>query len=75
MFNSRSGSLGSTKSVLDIEQVSLKASQGDIMGSGCVEIDNLDDARKLVRELRQKSRTQAQQIMAWRRAYKMQVSF
>ncbi|XP_060523548.1 uncharacterized protein LOC132700334 isoform X2 [Cylas formicarius] len=36
------------------------------------DFENLDDARKLVRDLRQKTRTQAQQIMAWRRAYKLQ---
>lgn len=37
-------------------------------------IDNLEEARKLARDLRQKTRAQAQQILAWRRAYKMQVS-
>jgi hypothetical protein len=38
------------------------------------DIDSLEDARKLARDLRQKTRAQAQQILAWRRAYKMQVS-
>lgn len=38
------------------------------------DIESLDEARKLVRDLRQKTRAQAQQIVAWRRAYKMQVN-
>lgn len=37
------------------------------------DVENLEEARKLVKDLRQKTRAQAQQIMAWRRAYKMQV--
>lgn len=40
---------------------------------GASDIENLEDARKLVRELREKTRTQSQQLLAWRRAYKMQV--
>ncbi|XP_022906612.2 uncharacterized protein [Onthophagus taurus] len=36
------------------------------------DVETLDDAQKLVRELRQKTRAQAQQLLAWRRAYKMQ---
>ncbi|XP_028149739.1 uncharacterized protein LOC114343127 [Diabrotica virgifera virgifera] len=40
--------------------------------SSALEMDNLEDAKKLVRDLRQKTRAQAQQIMAWRKAYKMQ---
>lgn len=35
--------------------------------------ESLEEAKKTVRDLRQKTRSQAQQIMAWRRAYKMQV--
>ncbi|CAH1176224.1 unnamed protein product [Phaedon cochleariae] len=66
-----SGSLGSAKPILDIEQgPSAAHSCGDM--SSASDVDNLEDARRLVRDLRQKSRTQAQQIMAWRRAYKMQ---
>lgn len=42
--------------------------------SSALEVDNLEEAKKLVRDLRQKTRAQAQQIMAWRKAYKMQVS-
>ncbi|XP_017775678.1 PREDICTED: uncharacterized protein LOC108562017 [Nicrophorus vespilloides] len=34
--------------------------------------ESLEDARKLIKDLREKSRAQAQQILAWRRAYKMQ---
>ncbi|XP_066156322.1 uncharacterized protein [Euwallacea fornicatus] len=37
--------------------------------------ETLEDARKLIRDLRAKTRQQAQQIMAWRRAYKMQELF
>lgn len=37
------------------------------------DIENLEEARKLVRDLRQKTRAQAQQLLAWRRAYKTQV--
>ncbi|KAI4459267.1 hypothetical protein MML48_6g00004712 [Holotrichia oblita] len=36
------------------------------------DIENLEEARKLVRDLRQKTRAQAQQLLAWRRAYKTQ---
>ncbi|KAF5280682.1 hypothetical protein FQA39_LY05330 [Lamprigera yunnana] len=39
------------------------------------EVDSAEalvEARKLIRDLRQKTRVQAQQIIAWRRAYKMQ---
>lgn len=39
------------------------------------DVESLEDARKLVRDLRAKTRQQAQQIMAWRRAYKMQELF
>lgn len=38
------------------------------------DVESIEDARKLVRDLRQKMRAQAQQLLAWRRAYKMQVS-
>ncbi|KAG5886473.1 hypothetical protein JTB14_026733 [Gonioctena quinquepunctata] len=67
-----SGSLGSAKPVLDIEHDPPSAAQscGD-MSTGS-DMDSLEDARRLVRDLRQKTRAQAQQIMAWRRAYKMQ---
>lgn len=37
------------------------------------DIETLEEARKLVRDLRQKTRAQAQQLLAWRRAYKTQV--
>lgn len=40
---------------------------------GTSDIENLEDARRLVRELREKMRSQSQQLLAWRRAYKMQV--
>ncbi|CAG9860820.1 unnamed protein product [Phyllotreta striolata] len=40
--------------------------------SSALEVDNLEEAKKLVRDLRQKTRSQAQQIMAWRKAYRMQ---
>ncbi|XP_031334738.1 uncharacterized protein LOC116164681 isoform X2 [Photinus pyralis] len=36
------------------------------------DVDGLDESRKLIRELRQKTRAQSQQIIAWRRAYKLQ---
>lgn len=42
--------------------------------NGDSEIQNLEDAQKLIKELRQKTRSQAQQLLAWRRAYKMQVN-
>ncbi|KAJ8949560.1 hypothetical protein NQ318_016191 [Aromia moschata] len=68
-FCYRSGSLGSARTVLEIEQTPTESSSGDMASS---DVENLEDARKLVRDLRQKTRAQAQQIMAWRRAYKMQ---
>ncbi|CAH0559177.1 unnamed protein product [Brassicogethes aeneus] len=73
MHKERSGSLGSAKSVLMEGKTPTESSSGDI--TSLVEIENSDDLRKLVRELRQKTRAQAQQILAWRRAYKMQESF
>lgn len=71
-FFFRSGSLGSAKPILDIDSgLPLAArSCGDMTTS---DPEGQEDARKLVQELRQKTRAQAQQIMAWRRAYKMQV--
>ncbi|KAJ8972270.1 hypothetical protein NQ317_018297, partial [Molorchus minor] len=64
-----SESLGSGRPVLENEQTPAESSCGDMASS---DVENLEDARKLVRDLRQKTRAQAQQIMAWRRAYKMQ---
>lgn len=40
---------------------------------GSSDIENLEDSRRLVKELREKMRSQSQQLLAWRRAYKMQV--
>ncbi|XP_057656650.1 uncharacterized protein LOC130894090 [Diorhabda carinulata] len=40
--------------------------------SSNLEVDSFEEAKKLVRDLRQKTRAQAQQIMAWRKAFKMQ---
>lgn len=54
-----------------MDRTPTESSSGDIASTG--DVDNIEDARKLVRDLRQKTRAQAQQIMAWRRAYKMQV--
>ncbi|VEN35081.1 unnamed protein product [Callosobruchus maculatus] len=80
----RSGSLGSARPIVDSGSVcggsergstSSSRSCGDMPGAGSYAPDTpdtLEDARKLVRDLRQKTRAQAQQIMAWRRAYKMQ---
>ncbi|KAK5649740.1 hypothetical protein RI129_000769 [Pyrocoelia pectoralis] len=36
------------------------------------DVEGLVESRKLMRELRQKTRAQSQQIIAWRRAYKLQ---
>ncbi|XP_074025608.1 uncharacterized protein isoform X2 [Leptinotarsa decemlineata] len=71
MYKERSGSLGSAKPVLDIEQGPSAAHSCGDMSTGS-DVDSLEDARRLVKDLRQKTRAQAQQIMAWRRAYKMQ---
>ncbi|VEN35077.1 unnamed protein product [Callosobruchus maculatus] len=84
MHKERSGSLGSARPIVDSGSVcggsergstSSSRSCGDMPGAGSYAPDTpdtLEDARKLVRDLRQKTRAQAQQIMAWRRAYKMQ---
>ncbi|XP_049820650.1 uncharacterized protein LOC109598832 isoform X2 [Aethina tumida] len=73
MHKERSGSLGSARTVLEMDRTPTESSSGDIASTG--DVDNIEDARKLVRDLRQKTRAQAQQIMAWRRAYKMQEVF
>ncbi|CAH1974979.1 unnamed protein product, partial [Acanthoscelides obtectus] len=84
----RSGSLGSARPILDSGSVCGGSKRGSTSSSrSCGDMpgttsggtcyapdtpDTLEDARKLVRDLRQKTRAQAQQILAWRRAYKMQ---
>ncbi|XP_008191243.1 uncharacterized protein LOC657955 [Tribolium castaneum] len=71
MFKARSGSLGSGSAV-PMERIKKETDVEAAMANA--DIDNLEDARKLARDLRQKTRAQAQQIIAWRRAYKMQES-
>ncbi|XP_063906360.1 uncharacterized protein LOC135125014 [Zophobas morio] len=74
MFKGRSGSLGSGSAAPSIERPKKEAPdrtpEAPAMASS--DIDSLEEARKLVRDLRQKTRSQAQQILAWKRAYKMQ---
>lgn len=65
----RSGSLGSA----GVQIASNQSSPASEYAMGETGIENLDDAQKLIRDLRQKTRAQAQQLLAWRRAYKMQV--
>ncbi|XP_044261874.1 uncharacterized protein LOC123009552 isoform X1 [Tribolium madens] len=72
MFKARSGSLGSG-SAIPVERIIKKETDVEAAMANS-DIDNLEDARKLARDLRQKTRAQAQQIIAWRRAYKMQES-
>ncbi|XP_044261875.1 uncharacterized protein LOC123009552 isoform X2 [Tribolium madens] len=67
-----SGSLGSG-SAIPVERIIKKETDVEAAMANS-DIDNLEDARKLARDLRQKTRAQAQQIIAWRRAYKMQES-
>jgi hypothetical protein len=69
MFKARSGSLGSRSAVIVAERTTPET---DVAAMANSDIDSLEDARKLARDLRQKTRAQAQQILAWRRAYKMQ---
>ncbi|KRT86623.1 hypothetical protein AMK59_2751 [Oryctes borbonicus] len=64
----RSGSFGSKGSIMEARRLGL---EGDKEMSTS-DVENLEEARKLVRDLRQKTRAQAQQLLAWRRAYKTQ---
>lgn len=38
-----------------------------------MDVESLEEARKITDNLRQKMRIQAQQLLTWRRAYKIQV--
>jgi len=69
MYKERSGSLGSSPRPF------LQPSNNPSDEQMNSDAESLDDARKLVRDLRAKTRQQAQHIMAWRRAYKMQELF
>ncbi|XP_076252287.1 uncharacterized protein LOC143191262 isoform X2 [Rhynchophorus ferrugineus] len=69
MHKERSGSLGSSPRPF------LKPHSNPSDEQMNSDVESLEDARKLVRDLRAKTRQQAQQIMAWRRAYKMQELF
>lgn len=69
-FPFRSGSLGSA----GVQLASNQSSPASEYAMGEAGIENLENAQKLVRDLRQKTRAQAQQLLAWRRAYKMQVN-
>lgn len=48
--------------------------------SACMELPavqdftTIEEARKIIRDLRHRYRAQAQQLLAWRRAHKIQVS-
>ncbi|ENN72138.1 uncharacterized protein LOC109543421 isoform X1 [Dendroctonus ponderosae] len=64
-----SGSLGATPKPF------LQPSQNPSDEQMSSDAETLEDARKLIRDLRAKTRQQAQQIMAWRKAYKMQELF
>lgn len=55
--------------MLELKRAALEADKD--LNAG--EVDTLEEARKVVRDLRQKTRAQAQQLLAWRRAYKTQV--
>ncbi|XP_050308779.1 uncharacterized protein LOC126745107 isoform X2 [Anthonomus grandis grandis] len=72
MHKERSGSLGSAPIRPFLQPVSNNPSDEQVNIS---DAETLEDARKLIRDLRVKTRQQAQQIMAWRRAYKMQELF
>ncbi|KAL1491593.1 hypothetical protein ABEB36_012167 [Hypothenemus hampei] len=69
MHKERSGSLGATPKPF------LQPSHNPSEEQMSSDAETLEDARKLIRDLRAKTRQQAQQIMAWRRAYKMQELF
>ncbi|XP_019768692.1 uncharacterized protein LOC109543421 isoform X2 [Dendroctonus ponderosae] len=69
MHKERSGSLGATPKPF------LQPSQNPSDEQMSSDAETLEDARKLIRDLRAKTRQQAQQIMAWRKAYKMQELF
>lgn len=69
MYKERSGSLGSSPRPF------LQPSNNPSDEQMNSDVETLEDARKLVRDLRAKTRHQAQQIMAWRKAYKMQDLF
>lgn len=68
IFIFRSGSLGATPKPF------LQPSHNPSDEQMSSDAETLEDARRLTRDLRAKTRQQAQQIMAWRRAYKMQVN-
>lgn len=73
-FCSRSGSLDApvtdNNTLLDTSSSNERIENSTMSNS---EVSSLDDARRIVRDLRLKMKSQAQQLLAWRRAYKMQV--